>query len=58
MLNCRERLTADPHGFAGRMAGLLDLDPVRLQRWLFARCTVDSAQDAALGPLVRALAPE
>ena len=42
LLNCEERLLADPRGLAARVAGLLDLDPERLLTWLFARCIVDS----------------
>jgi streptomycin 6-kinase len=38
LLNCSERLQADPHGLARRMADLLDLDAERVLRWLFARC--------------------
>jgi streptomycin 6-kinase len=37
MLNCDERLATDPGGLARGMAGLLDLDPDRVSRWLFAR---------------------
>jgi streptomycin 6-kinase len=43
LLNCEDRLQADPHGLATRVAGLLGLDPERLLLWLFARCVVDSA---------------
>jgi streptomycin 6-kinase len=43
MLNCEDRLAADPVGLARRMAGLLGLDPERVTRWLFARCVVGSA---------------
>jgi streptomycin 6-kinase len=42
LLNCEERLRADPRGLAARMADLLELDAERLLRWLFARCVVDS----------------
>lgn len=42
MLNCPDRLVADPAGFARRMADLLDLDAERLTRWLFARCVQES----------------
>jgi streptomycin 6-kinase len=42
LLNCEERLRADPRGLAGRMADLLGLDHERLLRWLFARCVVES----------------
>ncbi len=48
LLNCTERLHADPTGLADRMAGLLDLDAVRLRRWLFARCVLEAVGDPAL----------
>jgi streptomycin 6-kinase len=57
MLNCQERLTADPVGFANRMANLLDLDPDRLLAWLFARCVQESIDDPNLIELVTRLAP-
>lgn len=43
MLNCLDRLNADPEGLVGRMAYLLDLDPARLRLWLFARLVVESS---------------
>lgn len=43
MINCPERLLADPIGLACRMAGLLDLDADRLRLWLFAKCVIESA---------------
>jgi streptomycin 6-kinase len=42
LLNCTERLQADPAGLVGRMADLLDLDATRLRRWLFARCVQEA----------------
>ena len=42
LLNCEERLQADPGGLAGRMADLLELDAERLRRWLFARCVQEA----------------
>jgi streptomycin 6-kinase len=48
MLNCVERLQADPAGLTGRMADLLGLDAARLCRWLFARCV----QEALGSPLL------
>jgi streptomycin 6-kinase len=57
MLNCEERLTADPAGFADRMAGLLGLDPERLLRWLFARCVQESIDQPALREVAARLAP-
>jgi streptomycin 6-kinase len=43
LLNDPARLTADPRGFARRMAGLAGLDGDRVQAWLFARCVVEAA---------------
>ncbi|WP_158220287.1 aminoglycoside phosphotransferase family protein [Kineosporia sp. A_224] len=42
LLNCPARVAADPVGLARRMAGLLDVDPDRVVRWLFARGVVES----------------
>jgi streptomycin 6-kinase len=42
LVNCEERLRADPHALVARVAGLLDLDPERLLVWLFARCVVET----------------
>ena len=57
MLNCEERLHADPRSLARRMAGLLDLDPDRVLAWLFARCVQESAEWPALASVARTLAP-
>ncbi len=57
MLNCQQRLTADPVGFAQRMANLLDLDASRLLTWLFARCVQESIDEPALRELAARLAP-
>jgi streptomycin 6-kinase len=57
MLNCSERLQADPHGLVRRMADLLDLDADRLVRWTFARCVIESPDDPALAAVARSLAP-
>ena len=53
LLNCAERLHADPTGLADRMAGLLEVDAVRLRRWLFARCVLEAPGDAALADVAR-----
>jgi len=55
LLNCAERLHADPAGLAVRMADLLEVDPVRLRRWLFARCVQESPGDPPLADVVRRL---
>ncbi|WP_232661323.1 aminoglycoside phosphotransferase family protein [Pseudonocardia sp. TRM90224] len=57
MLNCRERLEADPRGLARRMAGLLDLDAERVEQWLFARLVQGSVGMPWLVPVVPRIAP-
>jgi len=57
LLNCGERLHADPRGLARRMASLLDLDPDRVLSWLFARCVQESAEWPALAEVARTIAP-
>ncbi len=51
------RLAGDPAGFAGRMAGLLGLDPGRLRSWLFARCVQESVGVPHLRAAAVQLAP-
>jgi streptomycin 6-kinase len=57
MLNCDERLTADPLGLVRRMAELLGLDPERVALWLFARCAQESLRDPTMREPARRLAP-
>jgi streptomycin 6-kinase len=57
LLNCDERLHADPLGLASRMADLLDLDRDRLLLWLFARCVQESADWPELAHVARLVAP-
>lgn len=57
LLNCRDRLTADPGGLAYRMAALLDLDRKRLRLWLFARCVQECVQQPWLRPVAWSLRP-
>ena len=57
MLNCDQRLHADPRGLARRLAALLDLDPDRVLSWLFARCVLESADWPALAHVARAIVP-
>jgi streptomycin 6-kinase len=56
MLNCDGRLATDPVGLARRMAGLLDLDPDRVTRWLFARVGQEALGDATMREPARLLA--
>lgn len=48
VINCPDRLVADPHGLIARIADLTDLDPARIRDWLLARCVVEVA--AATSP--------
>jgi len=57
MLNCQERLTADPVGLARRMADLAELDADRVLLWLFARCVQESPDWPGTADLARRLAP-
>jgi streptomycin 6-kinase len=50
-------VVSNPGGLADRMAGLLDLDPARLRRWLFARCVQECLQLPWLRPVAAALRP-
>lgn len=56
LLNCTERLRADPGALVRRFAGLLDLDAARLRQWLLARCVLRSLDDPGLADVARALA--
>lgn len=55
MLNCDERLRADPRALVYRMADLLGLDRERLLLWLFARCVQESPDCPELVEVVRRL---
>jgi len=57
LLNCEERLAADPVGLAQRMADLLDLDGDRVRLWLFARCVIEGVHDPLLQTVADALTP-
>jgi streptomycin 6-kinase len=57
LLNCDERLHADPHGLARHVAALLDIDAERLTQWLFARCVVESADWPELAGIAERIAP-
>ena len=57
MLNCEDRLVADPRRFACRLAELLDVDAERLLTWLFARCVQESVDRPVLAHVARQLAP-
>ena len=57
LLNCDERLRADPKGLAHRMADLVDVDRERLLLWLFARCIQGSLEWPPLAEVARQIAP-
>ncbi len=56
LLNCEDRLEADPAGLVSRIADLCALDPARLGQWLFARCAVESPDWPELLDVARQLA--
>ena len=56
MLNCAERLHADPLGFVRRMAELTAVDAERLRLWLFARCVQESREYPQLAAVAVRLA--
>jgi streptomycin 6-kinase len=56
ILNCDQRLAADPRSFAQQMADLLGLDPQRLLLWLFARCIQESPGWPGLADVARRIA--
>jgi streptomycin 6-kinase len=57
MLNCGERLHADPRRLARRLADLCGVDCDRLLLWLFARCVQESADWPALAEVARRIPP-
>jgi streptomycin 6-kinase len=57
ILNCDQRLTADPAGLADRMADLCQVDAERVRLWLFARCAQESPNDPTLRAPALRLAP-
>ncbi len=57
LVNCVERLLADPWDLAWRMADLAGLDRERVLLWLFARCVVESLHWPVLAEAARRVAP-
>jgi len=57
MLNCEDRLAADPAGLADRMAGLAGIDAGRARQWLFARSVQESIGWPLMGQVASQLAP-
>jgi streptomycin 6-kinase len=57
MLNCDDRLAADPAGLAARMADLAGVDPGQVRLWLFARSVQESVGSPILHHVACRLAP-
>jgi streptomycin 6-kinase len=57
LLNCRERLVADPRGLVARMADLCDVRAGDVAAWTFARAACELEWWPELLPVVRELAP-
>jgi streptomycin 6-kinase len=58
LVNCDERMRAEPLATIERFAGLLAVDAERLRLWMFARAAtrcLDAEGDARWGPIARAL---
>jgi streptomycin 6-kinase len=57
LLNCDERLRADPVSLARRIADLIDVDAERLLQWLFARCVQESLDWPHLADVAGRISP-
>lgn len=57
LLNCDDRLLAEPKDFPRRMADLVGVDSDRLLLWLFARCVQESPDWPSLAEIARRAAP-
>jgi streptomycin 6-kinase len=57
MLNCEDRLAADPARLASRMAALAGVDVGRVRQWLFARSVQESIGSPLMREVARQLAP-
>jgi streptomycin 6-kinase len=56
LLNCEDRLAADPAGLADRMAGLAGVDAGRVRLWLLARSVQESIGSPLMWHVARRLA--
>jgi streptomycin 6-kinase len=56
MLNCEDRLAADPAALAARMARLAGVDTARVRQWLFARSVQESLGSPLMGQVAGQLA--
>jgi len=57
MLNCDDRLAADPAALADRMADVAGLDAERVRLWLFARAVQESIDSPLMRQVASRLAP-
>ncbi len=57
LINCPDRLLADPDGLLGRLTELTGLDTERARLWLFARCVQESPGQPWLAEVARKLEP-
>ena len=57
LLNCRDRLLAEPRWLVDRMADLLDVDRERARLWLFARSVQESIEMPWLVDVAHAMRP-
>ncbi len=57
LINCEDRLLADPDALLGTMTALTGLDPERSRLWLFARCVQESIGMPWLAEVARKLEP-
>jgi streptomycin 6-kinase len=57
MLNCEDRLAADPAALTARMAGLAGVDAARVRQWLFARSVQESPGSPLMCQVAGQLAP-
>lgn len=58
MLNCLERVEADPYAVCQRMARLLDVEAERVTTWLFARCVETAFGDDPWSQRARTIAAQ
>jgi streptomycin 6-kinase len=58
VINCQDRLLADPDGLLGRLTSLTGLDTERARLWLFARCVQESPGQPWLAEVARKLKPD
>jgi streptomycin 6-kinase len=57
LINCHERLLADPYGLLGSLTALTGLDTDRARLWLFARCVQESPGQPWLAEVAKKLEP-